>query len=123
MARVPSPRRMRGSVKAAGGALLAGGVLVACCAAAPLVIGLLASVAVAGTLGIGLGVALALAVLAAIGVWVHRRRRCPTAPADRASTSPRGRAQGPGVASDGAGRADDGRVSVGPATDTTRQAR
>lgn len=49
MARVPSACRIPGgSVKAAGGALLAGGVLVAGCAAAPLVIGLLASVAVAG---------------------------------------------------------------------------
>ncbi len=60
-----------------GRGLAAGGVVafgVACCAGGPLVLGLVASIAAGGALGVGAGVLLAVGIVA-MAVWRLRRRR------------------------------------------------
>jgi hypothetical protein len=56
-----------------GGAL----VMIACCAAGPLIIGGLGSVALGGTLGLAIGGLALVAICLVVGGWViSRGRRC-----------------------------------------------
>ena len=86
------PNPSKGSL---GRGLAAGGVVafgVACCAGGPLLLGLVASIAAGGALGVGAGTLLAASVLAVV-VWRLRRRRAcrvdPLPPAAGPSPSAR----------------------------------
>ena len=68
------PRSGAGIEKAGLAALGLGALVVVCCAALPLVAGVLGGVAIGAYLGVGAGV-LALAVLAALVLVRARRRR------------------------------------------------
>jgi len=86
------PRGAKGSV---GRGLALGGVVafgVACCASAPLLLGLVASIAAGGALGVGAGGLFVGAVVAMV-VWrLRRRRSCPVGPvAHDEGRSPSGR--------------------------------